>query len=151
MKIQLRKGQFWKHENQGHVWVRFIFETDTEGTTPHYLEYSPNGVVPNRGSDKMEIDEDDDFPYWTEIGVQEAQAIIQNMPAQDDAYAYRLGHRVAHQNLAKALKILEGKKVSSVDVRENVVRVSTSNGAEYEIAIDREGYTSRQTGLPDPW
>lgn len=142
----VQKGQFWRAKRYDeHVWVAFIFHI--EGNKVNYLEYIPNGVVPIRNDSKS-----DSFrEHWEQISPHRAQELIGNMPEQDSEYAYRMGKRKETENLAAALKILENKRVSSVSVGDNCVKVSTENGAEYEISFTREGYKSRQTGLPDPW
>jgi hypothetical protein len=145
--MKAQKGQFWRR-NHECIWVRFVF--GIEDDTVHFLEYQPNGVVPYRGSEKM-YEEDEDYPSWVQISAPEAELLIVNMKDQDTEYSYRLGKKADAEKLAQALKILERKKVSSVCIRDNVVRISTDNGAEYEIALTRDGYSSRQTGLPDPW
>lgn len=144
--MAVQKGQFYRAKRYDeHVWVAFIFHV--EGNSVSYLEYIPNGTVPHRGQAKA-----DSFrEYWDQITVHEAQRLIGNMETQDSEYAFRMGRRHDAEKLAAALKILENKRVSCVSFGDNCVKVSTENGAEYEIAFSREGFSSRQTGLPDPW
>lgn len=143
------KGTFWKHETQDIVWVRFVYQLEQDKF--YFLEYTPNNVVPHRGDEPFREEEDEEYPYWTEIGPGDARALIGNMPEQDDELSFRMGNMTTIRKLAAALKILNGKRVGSVSVGDTAIRIDTDNGASYEVSITRDGFASRQTGLPDPW
>lgn len=141
------RGTFWKRTSQGrdgeYVWVRFIFQI--KDGKAHFLEYVPDGKFPHQGNESEENWEE----YWDAIPAEEAVFLVGNMAEQDDKFAFRLGKVKEAEKLAEALKILKGKEVSSVSVYNGEIRVDTSNGASYGISFTREGFESRQTGLPD--
>jgi hypothetical protein len=143
------KGTFWKHEAHDIVWVRFVYQI--EGDKFYFLEYTPNNVVPHRGDEQVREEDDEDYPYWKNIEVGEAKSLIVNMDEQDGELSFRMGNMTTIRKLAEALKILDRKRVSSVSVGDTAIRVDTDNGASYEISVTRDGFASRQIGLPDPW
>jgi hypothetical protein len=147
--IKAQKGQFWRRIND-HIWVRFIFQIEGERLA-HYLEYIPNGIAPYQDSADIVTSGFPNLEDWELISPQKAEQLIENMDQQDAEIASRLSNREKVDNLARALKILERRKISSVNVHQNAIQVSTDNGASYEIAIGKSGFTSRQIGLPDPW
>jgi hypothetical protein len=82
----------------------------------------------------------------------EARITLVNMASPGSGEGRPVGDTTL-ASLAEALKILENRSpVAWVRAVEGVVRITTSNGAEYEIAPDgKGGYTSKRTCPPDPW
>lgn len=147
--MALNRGTFWKRTTGGrdgkYVWVRFIFQIEDEKKA-HYLEYIPNGKFPHRNYESVESWEE----YWEPIGGEEAAVLVENMAEQDEKYAFRMGKQKETEKLAEALKILKNKKIGGISVCDGAIRFDMENGSSYEISIVRDGYESRQTGLPDP-
>lgn len=135
------RRNFYKRHSGNYVWVALKAINEK-----NYLEYVPNGICPHAS----EFHNADSFEeYWERIEPEEAKSLIKNMEEQDNEYAYRLSKKDEMESLAKAMKILNNKRVASVRFYENVVRISTDNGVEYEVSLQKEGYASRQIGLPD--
>lgn len=143
-------GQLWKMtdaRSRGNTVFRKIVAIRDKEHECDFLEYAKGCPVPTEGWDGFASFK----AYFDPSSVDEAVRIGVDVPGQDAMREFRAGQREKVGRLASAMGILAGKTVLTVYVSADAVCLGTDDGASYEIAITPDGFSKRQTGLPDPW
>jgi hypothetical protein len=152
LNINLSLIGFYKHENNGHVWVLEVTAEKNDKEVISF-QYQPNQICPiSSDSFKNSFMCDDpefDKPHWIKITEEEARNLIGNLDQQKKELAYRQSEENLKwcRNLVNALKCV--KTISIYDLN-GVVNITDYHGADYTICRKKDGtIVGEQTGLPD--